>query len=462
MRLRIRATVTALLVVLLSVGISPAMAGTGLGPKDVYVQDESGAPITGGAVSWRMSDGSARSARTYGLTADGLITFPYAPAGDAILTITAGQMASGDTISGRWTISLDNSGTRVTLANAPSHAEIVQVVGPDGGGVAGAVVTLSSTCDGKVWDDQATWVDGYYDENWNWVSGYYEGGYVDGEATTSLTSSIDLDSGTYGYSRTTESVWDSNYNTIYQATTESDGAAVFWGYGNPLGCRQVSVEYNDGVVIQSASGELGGVVTLPYVPVVTLSATDVRAAYGEGVNIPVSVLIGTNAQTLARQKPQGISTTVSIVPPKGAAHGRCGAKLKAKTNRNGKATLRVCATASGSYSLRVKGSMRKAGVRLLVKGAPSTPVTSVTAKSPDLGELSVSWNPPEYSGGSKISSYVVSVLSGGSVVKRIRVKANKRSARFSGLGHTAAYKVSIVAVTRHGQSAAVTKTVVVA
>lgn len=462
-------TLSLALIIASGVASSPADAvtsGPRLGPKDVYVLDENDQPITGGAVTWKMADGSARSARSYGLTADGLITFPYAPTGDAVLSISGAGLASGDKISGSYDITLTAEGAQLQLANAPAHEHSVRVEGPDGGGVAGAVVTLPTSCAGDVWDPEKEWIDGDWDADGNWVDGHYEGGFVAGTASTTLTTALSNEWGNYGFDRASQTIYvGAEDDEVYQATTDSNGNAKFFGYAEKSECTEVSVEYNDGVVIQNAKGELDSTVTLPYVPVITIQSEDITAHSGAAVAIPVSVMMPTG-NGLARSKfgirsasRLGVQTTVSIRLPRGAARGSCGARLSAQTNSAGRATLKVCATASGIYRIQAKGSLQASGVMIRVKGAPATPVTSVTVRSKTAGEASASWNPPTYLGGARLLGYQVVVKKNGSVVRRINLAADRRSLTVHDLDHAQTYTFSVTAKTKYGLSQFVTKAV---
>lgn len=453
---------------LLSVG-SVSIAAGKLAPRDVYIHDENGDPITGGSVTWAMKDRSARSAKTYGLTSDGLITFPYAPEGEAVVKITNGLMASGDLVSGSYSVTLSDQ-NEIQIGLAPKHDHKIRVVSPDGDGISGAVVTLKASCQTQVWDDELNYVDGYYDENTDeWVDGYYEGGYEEGTGYTTLRSEQTNSYGNYISPDVTESEYsDSSVDDVYVATTDEAGFATFKGYFESSDCLYVTASYNDGIVIQNASGTLDSntPIELPYVPIVTISADTVTTKEGTAVQIPVSVGFSEESNIRANFKQSNLVSAkgalVKIVLPQGASKGNCGAKLSGTTNSSGQVTLKVCATKSGKYRILAKGILHDTGVVIHVKGAASLPVTSVSVSSPVVGSLKASWNAPLYTGGAPVTGYQVVVTDrNGRSIKR-DLSAGTKSLKITSLSHATKYTVKITAQTRYGTSDSVIKSITVA
>ena len=452
---------------LVSVG-SVSIAAGKLAPRNVYIHDENGDPITGGAVTWAMKDKTARSAKTYGLTSDGLITFPYAPEGEATVKITNGLMASGDLVSGSYSVTLSDE-NEIQIALAPNHNHTVRVLSPDGDGVAGAVVTLKATCQAQVWNDELNWVDGYYDSEDNWVDGYYAGGYEEGDGSTTLRSEQSNTYGNYIAPAVTESTYsDSSEDDVFIATTDSSGVATFKGYLESSDCMVVTASYNDGIVIQNASGILDSdtPIELPYVPIVTISTDTVTTKEGTAVQIPVSVGFSGQGNARSNFKQSNLVSAkgakVQVVLPQGAAKGNCGAKLSGTTNSKGQVTLQVCATKSGTYRIVAKGILHDTGVVIRVKGAAPLPVTSTKVSSPEVGVLKASWNAPLYTGGAAITGYQVLVVDkNGRTIKR-DLAAGIKSLRLTDLSHAAKYTVKIVAKTKFGMSDPIIKVVTVA
>jgi hypothetical protein len=467
-----------------------ATAAGQLAPRNVYIHDENGDPITGGAVTWSMKDRSARSAKTYGLTSDGLITFPYAPLGEATVKITNGLMATGDYVSGSYAVTLSDD-NEIQIALAPKHNHTVQVAGPDGDGIAGALVTLNAGCQVQVWNDELTWVAGYYaagevwvpgyydfDSQWvagyfesteDWVAGHYEGGYEEGYGSTTLRLNQSNKYGNYTAPDVTESTYsDTSDDDVYIATTDSSGVATFKGYFESSDCLEVTASYNDGIVIQNASGTLESdtPISLPYVPIVTVSTDTVTAKEGTAIQIPISV--GISGQSNVRQNLQRSNVVaapgaaVKLVLPPGASKGSCGAKLSGTTNSRGQVTLRVCATKSGKYRIVAKGILRDTGVVIRVKGAAPLSVSSASASSPAVGVLKASWNAPLYTGGASITGYEVLVVDANGRSSKRSLSAASKSLRITGLGHATKYTIKIFAKTKFGKSDPIIKTVTVA
>ena len=323
-----KAVVVALIFCLLSSGTSSLAAGR-LAPRDIYIRDEFGSPITGGSVTWAMKDRSARSAKAYGLTSAGLIRFPYAPAGEAEVKIKRGLLATGDYVSGSYDVTLGEE-NEITIAMAPERKHKALVLSPSGDGIAGAIVTLSADCQGQVWNDEINWVEGYFDDYGDWVDGYYEGGYVQGNSSATLIGTKSNLYGNYAAPEVTESKYsDTGQEEIYTAVTDSSGIATFYGYLYSSECTDVKVRYNDGIVIQNASGLLDSddPIVLPYVPIVAIDADTVTTTEGVAVQIPVSVGFSRQENSRLHLKSSKITAakgaTVKIVLPKGASKGNC-------------------------------------------------------------------------------------------------------------------------------------------
>ena len=87
---------------------------------------------------------------------------------------------------------------------------------------------------------------------------------------------------------------------------------------------------------------------------------------------------------------------------------------------------------------------------------PGTPSNVVA--SPDAGSLLVGWDPP-CAGGSPITKYVVSVLSRGTLVKRVEVDPTRTAARVRGLVQGKKYAVVVKAVSAAGEGVSTTRLV---
>lgn len=98
--------------------------------------------------------------------------------------------------------------------------------------------------------------------------------------------------------------------------------------------------------------------------------------------------------------------------------------------------------------------------------ADTAPVASVVppglpsniVASPDKGSLLVGWDPP-CDGGSPLTGYVVSVLSQGTLVKKVEVPAGRNAVRVRGLVQGKKYAVVVKAVSAAGEGASTTRLV---
>jgi hypothetical protein len=266
--------------------------------------------------------------------------------------------------------------------------------------------------------------------------------------------------------------------------TNSSGNFSIIGFGLESGA---DLDYADDFIDQHQDLEITESltrVTLEYVPWVTVTSSVVSANAGIAVPVTLAVedVVESNPQLSSIQKRelinslQGVSVTLR---GSGAVNGaNCGAKgAKAKlsgvTGSNGKVTLKVCAKKSQTFTMVTSGAVPVGTVQIRVKGAPSLPVTSVTARSLAQGQVRSSWNAPSYLGGAPVLQYkIVATAPGAKTVTKINAatlskkgaitKAAATSATLTGLVNAKTYTVKIYAVTKYGTSDAVTLSVPVA
>lgn len=414
----------------------------------VSVVDGDGVPVIGGAITWAMSNGAASSSKTYGLTDDGVIDFPAAPAGAVDVTVTGALTESGATVSGVFHGYLGFSSTVLQLPDAPVASRSVTVELPNGLPVPGVTVGLNPS-EGQYQDsDCLEWAIGDLSPEDYCLEDSY--------ANPSKT-------GGFAFSKTVQG-FTFSVPKVAQTLTDANGKVVLTGFTN--GQPRVDVSYDDGVITQAKSVVLRDtdtVVQLDYMPWVEVSADSLAAGLGAAVTIPVSVAtdnseIATRSR-LARAN-QGIKVTV--LPPAGAGKGTCKAKLTAATNRAGEASLTVCATKSGVYRFKTEGAAAVDGVLLKVKGAAPMSPTAVTVRSLSVGTVKASWNPPTYGGGSIITNYVITATAKGKPTVTKTVAGTVKSISLTGLANATKYTVKIQAKTVKGLSDPVTLLVPVA
>ncbi|MBU6347458.1 MAG: fibronectin type III domain-containing protein, partial [Actinomycetales bacterium] len=390
----------------------------------VFVQDSKGNPVTGGAITWRMTDNSAWSSKTYGLTADGIIDFPYAPAGAVDVTLSDGQMADGSLVSGSWSAVLGFDSTALVVPSSGGYASRkVHVQLPNGYPVANVEVTVT----GDNLSTEAS-VDGF---------------------TFSIPTSA-----TTGF-------------------TNSFGDFVVTGFWD--GIPSVNTLYDDGIITQQQDNALSSAVTnveFDYMPWVSFDTTQVTGDAGAPQVVQVSALdaggsnfLGRHYATSSMSVKAGVAVT--IVPPNGVKAGKCAngkpQKLSGVTGANGKAKLTICAYKSGVYTLKTAGAASVGSIRVFAKGAAPLAPTSVNVTSPVVGQLRVSWNKPLYDGGSPITQYTVAASAPGkpTVTKVIKATVSKKGVVtkapatlqvLTSLSNATVYTVTVTSTTKNGTS----------
>jgi hypothetical protein len=393
--------------------------------------DSKGIPISGGQVTWRMVDNSAWSSKVYGLTADGLIEFPYAAAGLANISLRNGVLADGTLVSGTWKTVI---GYQTTTLESPRLSvlskHLVHAVIPGGLPVANVKVTVK-------------------DED--------------------VSRQVVVD----GFTFETDSVTTSG-------ATDPNGDFLVVGYWEET--PSANIVYDDGVITQQQDVPLTLAISrveLDYMPWATFDATVINGNEGVQTSVAISVsdIDGDSMSSVINQGVRFIGPSnirsiakpgvkVRLVAPKGAT-GKCAVKGKTEkltgtSGKNGKVVLTICPSVSGEYKLLTTGAAPIGKVLLRVKGVPAMPVTAVSVASPSVGNARISWNPPSYLGGAAITSYtVVAKASGKTTITKV-VNPSTRLVTLTGLENGTTYTISIVVKTKNGTSAAVVKRLPVA
>jgi hypothetical protein len=201
----------------------------------VAVVDDGGVPVIGGAITWQMVTGAAKSSKIYGLTDDGIIDFPFAPAGAVDVTVTEALTASGATVSGVFRGYLGFTSTLLRLPEAPVSSRSVTVELPNGLPVPGVSVGLN-TNEGQYQDsDCLEWALGDLSPEDYCLEGSY--------ADPSLAGGFSFSKTVQGFTFTVP--------RVAQTLTDANGKVVLSGFTN--GQPRVDVSYDDGIISQCHS-----------------------------------------------------------------------------------------------------------------------------------------------------------------------------------------------------------------
>lgn len=367
---------------------------SGTAPQTITVRDSFGTPVIGGRITWVTPTGSFQSAVDYGLTVVGDVTFPVAPAGRANVTLT-GVVLPGGAIANLQSQVLFGQGRTpsVRLPAEPSRSNHVVRVTLPDGSP-----VMGATVEANSLDQVAV---------------------VDG--TTFTTPAV-----------------------VTSGITNEFGEVYLVGYSNDS--TSLEIEYNDGVLIQRLSGTLGRTDAafqfeeMPWVdPLIDTTTVPV----GTLVTIPVAAAMP--------------NATVTATAPAGVAQTCAGRVLSARTNSAGKATLKVCAAASGKFTVSSAGAVSTGAVTVYAKGTKSLAVRQAKAVSRSHKTATVTWSAPAFTGGNPITNYTVKITSPtGAVVTKT---ATSGTVTFTGLAGAKTYTVTVIPNTRLGAGAKTVLTV---
>jgi len=489
------------------------MYTTGARSMRVYVQAPDGTPIVGGAITWTMpttpAGGSAHSSLTYGLTSEGYIDLPSAPAGEATFTLTNGELPNGILVSGQMGAILGHKSTVLQIVHPPTALHVVRVVMPNGLPISDVTVDVNSvdmtdtqtrqgftftlpdsgllsatpdngpaaepspsdtpTPDPTVSEEPDTYDYGsdvideanYDDEYWDYEE--YDYFWVDWyfwlRKPAAFLSNMLHGSGSHPQSVIAEG------DVVASGKTNAMGRFVVKGFTNTVPTATIS--YDDGVISQSQTVQLQlplTTVELPYAPFVSAGLGDVTATVDTPALIPVAVTDVSNqasfrqsvvarryATSVIRQKAK-----FKIVPPKGAPKGHCKgvASTYSTSSTTGKVSAKVCATVSGNYLVKslTPGVRSLGAVQVKVRGGAPSAVRFVKGVSKTPGSVFLSWKAPKYLGGATVQQYKVTMTIAGH--KSITRVTSKPTLTVSGLSHAKSYKVSVTALTKYGASKA--------
>ena len=393
---------------------------SGLAPQLVQVVTSTGLPVTGGSITWSASQ--VQSSVLYGLTSNGTINFPEAPATEATVTLTNGVMPDGSYVSGTYNVQLGFPVNLIVLPAESSPATTtINVAAPGGQGLPNASVSISGVAQSITVGNST-----------------YTAPQVAPNATPSC----------YG-----------NCSPIFDVSGSTDvyGNFVVSGY-IPSG-TQATVVYNDGVITQTLTPtvtEPTTAVVLTYSPVIAPVVSAVTTTAGALVSVTLNSNQGTSpslrqSPKLIRPKTGTAGIVVRALLP--AGFKSCKSQvLSGTTNSSGAVTLKFCATKTGTVLFRATGAYAAGAYNVFVKGSAPTAVLGALTSTPALGQASVSWNAPVFNGGSAITKYVLTFTAQGK--KTVTVTATRTSTTVQGLAHATNYLVSIIAFNKYGSSPA--------
>ena len=445
----------------------------------VYVQAPDGTPVVGGVITWAMANGNARSSVTYGLTQEGYIDFPAAPAGEVNVSLSNGELPDGVLVSGTFAAVLGYGNTTLQIPQPPNAIHTVSVNLPNGLPVSNAEVSVYSD---DMTDTQVTqgftfhipssdllsvssdssesdWVDDA--EYWDYeVFDYWTNVDVNVYAVRGIKQPV-----ARADSQLTRRSVMNNSTLVKSGTTNTMGRFSILGFTRSV--PDARINYDDSVITQTQDVQLQARVTkveLDYVPYVSVSDSSISASENTAVTVPVVVADPVSAELNDLRglragdvrKLRGANVRVKLASPSGApvySAGTCrGLASSYVTGSNGRASVKVCATKSGNYRVvsLTGGTLSMGAVEILVKGAPSMSVRKLKGNSSTFGSMNVSWTKPKYTGGSAITGYVVKATATG--VPTVTKLVTSTSLRLTGLRNGKRYTVSVVAVTKNGKS----------
>jgi lysophospholipase L1-like esterase len=387
-------------------GLDQFVRTLGTRTTPISIKTASGVPVTGGSISWSSSRTVAR--KFVGLTALGIAKLPSTPAGQLRVSMSGGILPGGIRVSGAWTV-WQNGQPRIALT----------VPDPPASGTRYIRVTVAG--------------------NRRVVGAHVSVRGLSGRASLS------------GFTYT--------INPARQGSTPANG--IFAARGFAISAAPVvSVEYSDEVIRRRVANVVLDremtVIRIPSAPFLGLPIREIRADVGAVV--PVTARLYSPAGDGGDAKSVLAGYAVTINPPTGVAQTCPGVNLTAITDSEGRASLAVCATQSGTYEISAPGVITTAVLSLFVQGGAPGPVTKVVAESPESGRILVSWSPPDFIGGRNVPivSYAVMVSDGQTPLRTVVLQGSgplHRHVSFRGLDSAKTYKVAVTATNYGGTSA---------
>ena len=398
----------------------------GTGRVKFHVTDSSGNPVSLGDYSWISVDRLTKSSAAKAATALGEVTFSSIPAKRIKLHVEKALLASGELISGDFSIQASAGDISVILPETPAKVtSIVRVSLPNSVRVPGAKILTSD---------------------------FSKSAAVSGSGFDGFVTSLEAVSG----------------------ITDAGGEFKISGY--PLDNPEVYANFDDGELDQTslsqpiADGNID--LAFEYMPFVEIDTTSVESTLNQVVEIPVQINDPASTANVRASNFQVRSNslrgiTVSVIPPKYASQNSCRIKpvLSIRTNASGSGLLKVCASASGIFKFKTVGAVSPAPLAIFVNGSKPMAVTNLITRALGDNSVTVSWSEPAFIGSSDIGKYLITAKSGNLSRTINLVPANdefsSRNLIINDLQSNLKWVISVSAVTALGTSPSNSSTVLV-
>jgi hypothetical protein len=397
-------------------GPSVVAATTGFHTQRLKVLDASGAPVSGGALTFAMKGASGKSASALGLTSTGLLSFAGAPAGAALVKLVGAKLADGVYVSGTTEVVFGAGTATIRLPeHSPAKTTFKPLMTFDSINVAG--VTIAPAISFRKREATNEFI---FEVRWSGNPKGYESFSISG---------VTNDLGVYEVGGFMGNIGEPTVTATYDVHR--------WQY--PM--ERTFTISNSFMMLP-----------INFVPVIKANTPVVTGSVGTAVKVSLTMDDFGSSDTV-----NGLQ--VKLIAPAGAKTTNCGvsgnkAVLQGQTDSNGTVKLKICATQSGKYTFEADGALAMGSITLHVANAKPMAARALKLTSSAPGALAASWAAPEYLGGAKLNYYQVTLkpkAGGKSIVKKV----TSRSLKFSGLAHATDYSVSVVAVTKYGSSPAI-------
>ena len=457
--------------------VAEAATPSRLVTTQVSIVDANGFPIEDGEYSWKTVDGLAKSSKKILGTGLGVVELNSIPTKEVELSMDFGKSAEGFCVSGKATFTPVSGKSKFVLPpfDEPIEREVVVEL-PGGHPVPNAYVDSRNLAFAKRLES----------ENF---SGGVSGTRKVPPASWAKHGWSMREFQCLSYTYPNMTTYYPSFNQWYdgkrqdavttKGLTNANGIATLKGWPISDSIKAQAI-FDDGVLYQKTemvetNPDGPTTLTLDYFPILKTSSDDIEAYMNELISLPISVDDSYEAEPMSFSRfisePRASRSSlagnpsaafagiqVEVVSPPSSKASKCTKKqtLKAKTTSKGRALLKVCVTTSGNYQIKGKGAVGIGKVTIHVKGAPPMSPTALSTKA-GAKRATVAWGLPAYSGGAPILKYVVTATAPGQKTKKVDVRSGSsafksRKISLTGLAAPKSWQVSVVAVTKYGES----------